>query len=129
MGLMDRILGRKVELEKAPVPAGMTIADARAVDRYQQMLRTAPTDVIERAHVEAFERLTPAQLDLLFERLTADAEQNDERPVDAKPASLARSTARAGRRFHARCDRLVCDRIHCMDLVERRRKPGCSGGR
>ncbi|QEO13082.1 hypothetical protein FLP10_00605 [Agromyces intestinalis] len=98
MGWIDRIFGRKVELDTEALPAGATIGDARAVERYQRMLRTAPPDVIERAHVEAFERLTPAQLDLLFERLTADAEQSDERPVDANPANLARSVARAGRR-------------------------------
>lgn len=62
--MMDRIFGRKIELEPEPAPEGMTTADARGVDHYQQMLRTAPPDVIERAHVEAFERLTPAQLDL-----------------------------------------------------------------
>ncbi|MDQ0577163.1 hypothetical protein [Agromyces albus] len=98
MRMIDRIFGRKVELESEPVPVGVPIADARAVDRYQRMLRTAPPEVIERAHVEAFERLTPAQLDLLFERLTKDAEQADERPADALPASLARSVERAERR-------------------------------
>ena len=98
MRMIDRIFGRKVELESEPVPVGVSIADARAVDSYQRMLRNAPPDVIERAHVEAFERLTPAQLDLLFERLTKDAEQTDERPADAQPASLARSAERAERR-------------------------------
>ncbi|MGR0320357.1 hypothetical protein [Agromyces sp. ZXT2-3] len=61
-------------------------------------MRTAPQDVLEQAHVEAFERLTPTQLDLLYERLTATATTDDERPADARPESLARSAARAERR-------------------------------
>ena len=98
MGLLDRFLGRKAEPEPEPAAAGVPIRDAAAVDEYERMLRTAPQDVLEQAHVEAFERLTPAQLDLLFERFTATATSDDERPADARPASLARSAARAERR-------------------------------
>ena len=85
MGLLDRIFGRKVELEPEPEPADVPPRDAAAVERYEQLLRTAPQDVLEQAHVEAFERLTPAQLDLLYERLTATATTDDERPADARP--------------------------------------------
>ena len=98
MGLLDRIFGRKVELEAEPEPADVPARDAAAVERYEQLLRTAPQDVLEQAHVEAFERLTPAQLDLLYERLTATATTDDERPADARPESLAHSAARAERR-------------------------------
>jgi hypothetical protein len=98
MGLLDRILGRKAELQDAPPPAGVPPRDAAAVERYERMLRTAPPEVIEAAHVEAFERLSPAQLDLLFERFTASATADDERPADARPASLARSAATTERR-------------------------------
>ena len=98
MGLLDRIFGRKVELEPETEPANVPPRDAAAVEQYEQFLRTAPQDVLEQAHVEAFERLTPAQLDLLFERLTATATTDDERPADALPESLAHSAARAERR-------------------------------
>ncbi|MEI5582457.1 MULTISPECIES: hypothetical protein [unclassified Agromyces] len=98
MGLLERIFGRKVELEPEPAPAGVPRRDAAAVERYEQLLRTAPHDVLEQAHVEAFEQLTPAQLDLLYERLTATATTDDERPADARPESLAHSAARAERR-------------------------------
>ncbi len=91
MGLLDRVLGRKADLEPEYVPAGLTRADARVVGRYERMLRTASPEVIERVHVEAFEKLTPEQLDLLFERFTADAPTADDRPTDARPRSLARS--------------------------------------
>lgn len=98
MGLLDRIFGRKSELETDPGAPGIPISDAEAVDRYERMLRTAPQDVVEQAHVEAFERLTPAQLDLLYERFTETAAVDDERPADARPASLARTAARVERR-------------------------------
>lgn len=98
MGLLDRIFGRQVELEPEPAPAGVPHSDAAAVERYERLLRIAPQDVLEQAHVEAFERLTPAQLDLLYERLTATATTDDERPADAHPRSLAHSAARAERR-------------------------------
>jgi hypothetical protein len=95
MGLLDRVLGRKLDLKPEPVPAGVPVKDARAVDRYERMLRTAPPDVVENVHVQAFEKLTPAQRDVLFERLTADASSQEARPADARPASLARAAAQA----------------------------------
>ncbi|WP_431278599.1 hypothetical protein [Leifsonia poae] len=95
MNLLDRILGRKSDLEPEALPAGTSRADALAVDRYERMLRTAPPETIERIHVEAFEKLTPAQLDLMFERFTAEAGADDEKPTDARPASLAKSATRA----------------------------------
>lgn len=95
MGLLDRVLGRKADFIPEPVAAGVPRADALAVDRYERALRAAPTDVIERAHLEAFEKLTPAQLDLVFERFTADAATEADRPADARPASLARSAVKA----------------------------------
>ncbi len=92
MGLRERILGRKVELEPEPAPAGVPDRDAAAVEQYEQLLRTAPPDVLEQAHVEAFERLTPAQLDLLYERLTATAttDATSDQPTPARRASRTR---------------------------------------
>lgn len=98
MGLLDLVLGRKTDMEPEPVAVGASRADARAVDRYERMLRTAPPDVIENVHVQAFEKLTPAQLDLLFERFTANAPSHAERPADARPATLARAAAQAENR-------------------------------
>lgn len=95
MGLLDRILGRKADLILQPVAAGVHREDALAVEKYERMLRTAPPDVIERAHLEAFEKLTPAQLGLVFDRFTATAPSEVDRPADARPASLARSAANA----------------------------------
>lgn len=95
MGLLDLVLGRKRDMEPAPVVGGASREDAHAVDRYERMLRTAPHDVIENVHIQAFERLTPGQLDLLFERFTAHAPSPEQRPADARPATLARAATEA----------------------------------
>ncbi|MCL1872374.1 MAG: hypothetical protein FWF90_18450 [Promicromonosporaceae bacterium] len=63
--------------------------DVRAVAQYQELVRTGPAGVLLQAQVEAFERLTPAQLDLLLER-----EAIDLGPVPAV-AGPARAAARA----------------------------------
>lgn len=70
-------------------------ADQAAVERYEYLLRTAPPDTLEQVHVEAFEKLTPSQLDILFNRFTEHAETPAERPSDARPATLARTATRA----------------------------------
>ena len=95
MGLLERILGRKADLIPQPEATGVLREDAEAVEKYERMLRTAPPDVIERAHLEAFEKLTPAQLGLVFERFTSTAPTEDDKPADARPATLARSAANA----------------------------------
>ena len=105
MNILDRILGRKSDL---PVEfPGVTRADAAAVQRYERMLRSAPSSTIEAIHVEAFEKLTPAQLDLLFERFTAAADTDADRPRDARPKTLARSAARAEARKPGAITRII----------------------
>ncbi|MFZ4894951.1 hypothetical protein ACL9RL_10905 [Plantibacter sp. Mn2098] len=91
MGFLDRLLGRNL----TPPPASPRSADELAVERYERLLRTAPTDTIQQAHVEAFERLTPEQLAILFDRFTEHADAAElagkpaVRPPDARPESLA----------------------------------------
>jgi hypothetical protein len=67
--------------------------DQQAIERYRYMLRTAPPDDIERAHEEAFARLTPDQrravLDELAQRLPPSEIGGDD------PRSLARTATRA----------------------------------
>ena len=67
--------------------------DQRAIERYRYMLQTAPPEDIERAHEEAFERLSPEQraavLRSLSERVPASDVQGDD------PRSLARTATRA----------------------------------
>ena len=98
MRIVDRIFGKNLDLSSTPLEPGVTRADAEAVARYERLLASSSPKTIERVHVEAFEKLTPAQLDLLFERFSAEAATAAERPADARPKSLAKAAARSEKR-------------------------------
>ena len=68
--------------------------DQQAVERYRYLLRTAPPDELERAHVEAFERLTPEQRDVVRRDLEGVVPAS-EAPSSTDPAELARAATRA----------------------------------
>ena len=66
MGFLRKLFGGGDERERIPPDAGRRrapaqSADEQAVERYRYMLRTAPPESSERAHEEAFARLTPEQ--------------------------------------------------------------------
>lgn len=67
--------------------------DERAVERYRYMLSTAPPEDIERAHQEAFERLSPEQRQEVLRELSQHVPPSEIRGDD--PASLARTATRA----------------------------------
>ena len=90
MALLDRILGRNITLDTPAPPTN----DEQAVERYEYLLRTAKPDTIERAHVDAFEQLTPQQRTLVFDRFVAELPAG-ELPGDATPATLAQTATRA----------------------------------
>jgi hypothetical protein len=60
-----------------------------AAANYEQLLRTAPPESLRKVHSEAFAKLTPAQRELIFEKLLAQAQAPDERPVNANAYALA----------------------------------------
>lgn len=66
----------------------------QAIERYRYMLKTAPPDDIERAHAEAFGRLTPEQRQAVLRELAAQA-PTSEIPQADDPQSLARLATRA----------------------------------
>ena len=68
--------------------------DQQAIERYRYMLRTAPPDDIERAHEEAFARLTPEQRASVLAELSKDAPESEVSSSD-DPRSLARMATRA----------------------------------
>jgi hypothetical protein len=68
-------------------------ADERAIERYRYMLRTAPPEDVERAHEEAFRRLTPDQRREVLEALAREVDPSEIRGDD--PSSLARTATRA----------------------------------
>jgi hypothetical protein len=67
--------------------------DQQAIDRYRYLLRTAPPEDIERAHTEAFERLTPEQRRMVLDELARQVPDSEVTGDD--PASLARMATRA----------------------------------
>jgi hypothetical protein len=67
--------------------------DQLAIDRYRYLLRTAPPEDIERAHREAFERLTPDQRQTVLRELSQQVPASEVTGDD--PASLARTATRA----------------------------------
>jgi hypothetical protein len=71
----------------------MTMTDDQALARYRYMLATAPPEDIERAHEEAFARLTPDQRRQALEALSRVVPPGEIRGDD--PASLARTATRA----------------------------------
>ncbi len=68
--------------------------DQQAIDRYRHMLRTAPPDDVERAHQEAFERLTPEQRATVLSELSRQVPEAEAAPSDDL-RSLARMATRA----------------------------------
>jgi hypothetical protein len=86
MGIGDRSFGRERPL-----------SDEQAIERYRYMLRTAPPEVIERAHQEAFAQLTDQQRRMVLEELRKGAPEYERGAKGAAddPASLARMATRA----------------------------------
>jgi hypothetical protein len=91
MSLFDRFLGRR-EPPRGWAPARSE--DELALERYRYMLRTAPPDQIERAHEEAFARLSPDQRRMLLSELSAQVPPG-ERANSDDPRAMARMATRA----------------------------------
>jgi hypothetical protein len=68
--------------------------DQQAIERYRYMLRTAPPDDVERAHAEAFARLTTDQRRMVLGQLAQQVPAS-EVPQSDDPQSLARMATRA----------------------------------
>ncbi|MEO7294969.1 MAG: hypothetical protein ABIZ57_02405 [Candidatus Limnocylindria bacterium] len=69
------------------------MGDKQAIERYRYMLQTAPPDDIERAHAEAFERLSPEQRKVVLNELSQRVPASEVGGDD--PKSLARMATRA----------------------------------
>ena len=65
-----------------------------AVSRYLYMLRTAPPETIERAHEEAFAKLTPEQRREALQKLAEAVPPEERRLLADDPRSLARVATR-----------------------------------
>jgi hypothetical protein len=111
MGLLDRLLGREDQSRTTggnTGPGGGAPAwnatggqqsspqtdDEQAIERYRYLLRTAPPDQVERAHAEAFAKLTPEQRRQVLADLSAEVPEG-ERATSDDPGALARMATRA----------------------------------
>lgn len=84
MGFLDMPFG-----EERPSPT-----DRRALERYRYLLRTAPPEIIEQAHAEAFAQLTAEQRGEVLRRLSHDL-PSAELPSRSDVQSLSRAATRA----------------------------------
>ena len=87
------LFGRRRDDRRDAGQAGQQVSDEQALERYRYMLSTAPPEDIERAHEEAFARLTPDQRRQALQALAQVVPQSEIRGDD--PASLARTATRA----------------------------------
>lgn len=100
MSFLDRLLGRSpaptiaINTRRPPRRATDPDSDAVAVERYTYLLRTAPPGELERAHAEAFGRLTPDQRAIVRQDLEG-AVPAGEAPRSTDPQDLARAATRA----------------------------------
>jgi hypothetical protein len=105
MSLLDRLFGRLrgVSAPRAshtrlpPRETGQPLgrdADDQALERYRYLVRTAPPEVLEQVHREAFSRLSPEQRRRALHELNASVPPS-ERVHRDDPAALARMATRA----------------------------------
>jgi hypothetical protein len=84
------LFGRKNEADR---DRNQGSADEQALARYRYMLQSAPPEDIERAHEEAFAKLSPEQRRQALQALAQVVPPSEIRGDD--PASLARAATRA----------------------------------
>lgn len=83
--------------------------DEVAVERYRYLLSTAPPEDIERAHAEAFARLTPEQRRKVLEGLSREVPESELRDAGDDPERLARVATRAEMRQPGTIERAFGD--------------------
>jgi hypothetical protein len=102
MGFLDRLFGtespRRPQQPKLQPPD----SDAQAIERYRYMVQTAPPDVLEQAHAEAFAKLTPEQRRQVLAGLAQAAPAGESAAIAATPIDDTRAMARAATRAEIR---------------------------
>jgi len=107
MGIFDRFRpvhasqGRTYEAERVEPSE-----DEQALARYRYMLKTAPPEAIEQAHVEAFARLSAQQRRMLLEQLRTEMPEAERAYATERPEALARLATRAEVRQPGTMERL-----------------------
>jgi hypothetical protein len=118
MGLFDKLKERFAPPSHAapshagphrhPAPHGRD-PDEVAVERYRYMLKTAPPETIERAHAEAFAKLTPEQRQQVLSAMST-AVPESERARSTDPQDMARMATRAEMRHPGTMERSLAGR-------------------
>jgi len=99
MGFFDRLFGTERREPRRPPPPP---ADAQALERYRYMLQTAPPETIEKAHEEAFSKLSPEQRRQVLAGLVEVAPASESAAVAATSVDDPRALARAATRAEIR---------------------------
>jgi hypothetical protein len=122
MNVLDWLFGRRKESRTqpaGPVPYGpgeerqLSDADEQALQRYRYMLRTAPPEMIEQAHEEAFARLIPSPRAQVLRELSAETLEGERTALAGvcdDPKTLARPATRAEMRRPGMMERTFGDR-------------------
>ena len=108
MGFFGRLMG--IEDDKNAIPAGAqgvpaqpaANSDQQAIERYHYMLRTAPPETLERAHAEAFEKLSTEQRRQVLSELAGSAPAEERASIAATPVDDAQALARVATRAEVR---------------------------
>lgn len=118
MGFLDSLFGNKNEepQDQGRQPAGQqpraphrdrpSNADEQALARYRYMLQTAPPEDLERAHEEAFARLTPEQRKLALQQMSQVVPEAEAQGLNDDPRTLARAATRAEMRQPGAMERM-----------------------
>jgi hypothetical protein len=107
MGIFDRF--RPVDDSRGRTYEGQRLEpseDEQALARYRYMLKTAPPETIEQAHVEAFAKLTPQQRRMLLEQFRTEMPESEGAYATEQPQALARLATRAEVRQPGTLERL-----------------------
>ena len=103
MSFLDRWFSGTTEAPTAPRRVQPS-PDARILSRYRQLVRTAPSEIIEQVHLDAFQQLDDAQRARIYEELSSGA-GTGERPLSSEPPTLARAASRAESRVPGTLER------------------------
>lgn len=110
MGFLDRLFGTEPQQKQPqqrqpqhdPRRPQPPTSDEQALQRYRYMLETAPPETLERAHEEAFAKLTPEQRQQVLSGLAQAAPVGERAAIAATPLNDNRALARTATRAEIR---------------------------
>lgn len=104
-----QIFGRNVPQPRSTATTQPS-PDRSEGEQYELLLNSAPPEVIDEIHQEAFEKLTSDQRVHVFDTMVERAADTSERPVDDTPIALAKAATTISLRGQGRLERAFADR-------------------